>query len=356
LTVRGIIMDKKTDGIAVRQNPTNPPQTVGVTKKRWVVCFENTILGLDLSIYEKMVYIALCSHAKKDGPCYPSVKKIAQEASCSRTKVFEALKTLEERGVIVRSSQIYKGRGQTSNLYEIIDIIPRPQDGQESTAGEPPHPCGGRGSARGECPPFAACTGGVREADAVEQGNINNPIRTIPKNSPPTPWGGRGELEIQESPKNENGTGQKSKSTETPASPEPPISLEILGAYNAILPELPEAGGLTASRLREIEARIRDDPARKNLDWWKRYFLNVREFPWPMGDNPNGWRADFDWLVSGRGMRKIIEGGFQRSLEPGGGTKEGYELQKKYTNEEGLVDVWGLLDELRERERAAGAF
>jgi DNA replication protein len=64
---------------------------------------------MDLSVYEKMVYVVLCSHAKKDGPCFPSVNTIAREASCSRAKVFEALKRLEEIGAISRSSQIFEG-------------------------------------------------------------------------------------------------------------------------------------------------------------------------------------------------------------------------------------------------------
>jgi predicted transcriptional regulator len=137
----------------------NPePQKIGVKKKRWVVCFENTILDLDLSIYEKMVYIVLCAHAKKDGPAFPCVMTIAREASCSRTKVFEALKTLEEQGIITRENQIFPKRGQTSNLYEIIDIEPRPPHGQGD--GNPPPPSVIRTGAS------AARTGSVRETDA----------------------------------------------------------------------------------------------------------------------------------------------------------------------------------------------
>jgi predicted transcriptional regulator len=160
---------------------TNPePHTVGVKKKRWIVCFENTILNLDLSIYEKMVYIVLCSHAKKDGPAFPSIKTIAQEASCSRTKVFEALNTLEKRGIITRENQIFPKRGQTSNLYEIIDIEPRPQRGGGGDGSQSPSLI-----RTGES---AARTGGVPIADApldvLEQDHLN---KTKELKDPPIP-------------------------------------------------------------------------------------------------------------------------------------------------------------------------
>ena len=102
-------------------------QTIGVKKKKWIVCFDNAILDLDLSIHEKMVYIVLCSYASKEGTCYPSVKKIAADASCSRAKIFEVLNTLEKRGLIARSAQAFDGR-QVANLYEILSIPVQSQD------------------------------------------------------------------------------------------------------------------------------------------------------------------------------------------------------------------------------------
>jgi DNA-binding GntR family transcriptional regulator len=148
-------------------------KTIGVSKKKWVVCFENTILDLDLSIYEKMVYVVLCSHAKKDGPAFPSVKTIAKEASCSRTKVFEALKTLEEQNIISRDQRIFAGRGQTSNLYEINDMEPRPQSEQGSDRDTPPPSAERTEEFATRSGESVTRTGGVRDTDAVEQDYIN---------------------------------------------------------------------------------------------------------------------------------------------------------------------------------------
>ncbi|GHS84963.1 hypothetical protein AGMMS49957_00050 [Synergistales bacterium] len=341
---------------------SNPmPQSVGVKKKRWVVCFENTILDLNLPIYEKMVYIALCSHAKKDGPCYPSVKKIAEEASCSRTKVFEALKTLEEHGIIARDSRIFEGRGQTSNLYEIIDIVPRPRSEQEGD-GNTPSPSAGRTEES------ATRTGGVRETDThikvLEQDYMNK----IKEQNPPTPQGGtksetkgetkrEGVLENFENLQRPEPTHDTAGiTTQRAESSKPDLEAKlsetelyelIRRTYNTVLSELPQAGKITASRASILRQRIAENPVREKPGWWKRFFMRVREFPWPMGNNASNWRADFDWLIGEKGMQKIIEGGFRRTSTStssfGEGTEAGLRLQEKHTDQEGRINARALL-------------
>jgi hypothetical protein len=94
-------------------------------------------------------------------------------------------------------------------------------------------------------------------------------------------------------------------------------------------------------------SRIREDPARLDIEWWRRFFLSVREFPWPMGHNPKGWRADFDWLIGEGGMRKILEGHFQRPYGNGCSSDESYAQQEKYTNERGEIDVRAILRDMQ---------
>ena len=330
------------------------PQSIGVRKKRWVVCFENAILDLDLSIYEKMIYIVLCSHAKKDGSCYPSVKKIAAEASCSRAKVFEALKTLEERGIIARNSQIFEGRGQTSNLYEILDINPRPQDGRGEGASLPPSTSETgasavqTGASTLETGASTTCTGGVHDADTnnkvLEQYHMNN---TKEQKSPLPTREERGwEIESENS-KTENqkpDTEEKNRNAKpTSNCPELFPYTAILAAYNEILSELPRAEVLTTSRTQTLNLRISEDSGRQNLDWWRRFFERVRLFPWLMGRNPNNWTATFDWLIAEDGMRKVIEGSFTQTQRTEYSREELLEWQRKYTDEEGIVDAQALL-------------
>jgi hypothetical protein len=105
-------------------------QNIGVRKKRWMVCFESAILEMDLSVYEKMVYIVLCSHAKKDGSAFPSVKTIAREASCSERKVLEILNTVEKMNIISSGHRFsaestilnsFQGSPDSGNFSPIIE-------------------------------------------------------------------------------------------------------------------------------------------------------------------------------------------------------------------------------------------
>jgi hypothetical protein len=120
-----------------------------------------------------------------------------------------------------------------------------------------------------------------------------------------------------------------------------------LAAFNEILPELPGAEKLTASRIKTLNCRVGENPARKESDWWKKYFERVRLFPWLMGQNPNNWKATFDWLIGESGMQKIIEGGFMKAPRPEYSREELRELQRKYTNERGIVDAKALLRDWR---------
>jgi hypothetical protein len=129
--------------------------------------------------------------------------------------------------------------------------------------------------------------------------------------------------------------------------------MDILAAFNEVLPELPQAEALTSSRTKTLKLRINEDPARQNLDWWKKFFDRVRLFPWLMGRNPNNWKATFDWLIGEDGMRKVIEGSFTQAPRSEYSPEELREWQRKYTNERGIVDAKALLRDWR-RERAAG--
>jgi hypothetical protein len=105
---------------------------------------------------------------------------------------------------------------------------------------------------------------------------------------------------------------------------------------------------LTVARIETLKARIREAPERLNPEWWRRYFRDVRDCPWLMGKNPNGWRANFDWLIGESGMRKVVDGSFAKIPGSGFSYEEKRALQSKYTDERGRVDAKGLLREWRE--------
>jgi hypothetical protein len=73
-----------------------------------------------LSIYEKMTYIALCSHVNEHGFCSLNIKQLVNEVGCCRTKIFNSLKKLEEWKLISRMSQ-YKRIYKINNVSLLLE-------------------------------------------------------------------------------------------------------------------------------------------------------------------------------------------------------------------------------------------
>jgi hypothetical protein len=307
----------------------------------------------ELSAYDKLVYAILCGHANRDGNAMLYVRTIAEEASCSERQAQRALSNLETRGLLIRKSQNHNGR-QTFNIYEVygFDAYISGEPASEAESGDGSGRCG---SGVTHSHPCMSDTPGPSDSHprGDSQAGLNNVFEQPLFNSskehiPPTPQRGTkgktSEHENQRPQKPEHDTGGK---TENPEST-PNLHGEILSAYNGTLQKLPAAEKLTASRIKTLNLRIREDPARNDPEWWKRYFRSVRDYPWLMGNNPNGWKANFDWLIGESGMRKVIEGSFTKI--PGSGFSEGEKraLQRKYTDERGRVDAEGLLREWRQ--------
>jgi predicted transcriptional regulator len=333
-------------------------------RKNWEARVEMAVFKLpkcELSTYDKLVYAILCGHANRDGNAMLYVRTIAEEASCSERQAQRALSNLETRGLLVRKPQNHNGR-QTFNIYEVYGFDeyiplepgsgPAPEakpEGHAAPGGQgaqDSHPCMSDTPRPPESHPRGDCESGLN--NVFEQPFFNSPKK---EHIPPAPQGGgREEGEAgngkNQEPKHVTGEGGK------PSKPlaEAEACEAIRSAYNAILPELPQAGKVTASRAKALRERIRDDPARRKLAWWKWFFSSVREFPWPMGGNPSNWRADFDWLASEKGMQKILEGSFNRASASSERSSAGLELQKKYTDKEGLVNAKAIL---RDYESAA---
>ncbi|MCF1437223.1 MAG: helix-turn-helix domain-containing protein [Shewanella sp.] len=73
----------------------------------------------DLNMSERMLVIALCSYANKDGKCWPTRKELARVTGGSLATVKRLLKVLEKKGYIsIFQRQNEKGEF-TSNLYHI---------------------------------------------------------------------------------------------------------------------------------------------------------------------------------------------------------------------------------------------
>lgn len=95
----------------------------GVLKKSYFVQVENSfILNPKYTVTEKMMYQALCTFAGKDVSCFPSQLLLAASLGISRTTVNQTLKSLEEKGGLIKVSQKTETNRKTACLYILAEI------------------------------------------------------------------------------------------------------------------------------------------------------------------------------------------------------------------------------------------
>lgn len=90
---------------------------------------------------------------------------------------------------------------------------------------------------------------------------------------------------------------------------------EIRELFHQILPELPKVKLFDDKRKRAIRVRWRADARFQSLEFWKRFFSQVRHCDLLMGrvqgKDGRTWNADFDWLLSDKGFKGVIEGKYE---------------------------------------------
>jgi hypothetical protein len=82
----------------------------------------------------------------------------------------------------------------------------------------------------------------------------------------------------------------------------------IVSLYHEILPELPAVKVWSRERKNTLRARWEEDKDRQDLKWWKGFFEYVKQSPWLMGDNPNKWQPNLEWLIKKKNFINLIEG------------------------------------------------
>lgn len=84
---------------------------------------------------------------------------------------------------------------------------------------------------------------------------------------------------------------------------------EVVGDWNELAAkyDLPRVRKLTDSRRRRLKARLRQYP---EIEDWQRAFSEIANNKWMHGDNPKGWRADFDFLLQDKSFTKLTEGAY----------------------------------------------
>jgi len=83
---------------------------------------ENELIdNLQLTTYEKMIYIVLVRHTNEDSNCFPSMSTISKKAGCSVATVKRTVKSLEDKSLIKKVTRRIEGKKENdSNLYYIM--------------------------------------------------------------------------------------------------------------------------------------------------------------------------------------------------------------------------------------------
>lgn len=81
--------------------------------------FPRRIYDLGLSHKAVSVYCYLANRADKNGECFPSVRRIAEDLKFSKTTVYRAFKELEKNDLLEISHRYHVQGGQRSSLYKI---------------------------------------------------------------------------------------------------------------------------------------------------------------------------------------------------------------------------------------------
>ncbi len=205
-----------------------------------------------LPMTEKMVLLCLADFANDRGECWPSVDTIAGKCSCSDRTVQKAIKNLKAWGILTTVDAPGKSHRFT--------IDPRSTFTTEKAA--------------------------------------------PPKNS------AKGVKDIR--PGGEAGSPKPSKNHQEPpidlsASADEPLTVnEIVEDWNCLAADvgLPTVRRLTETRRKRAKARLREYP---DVADWQRVFRHIRETPFLLGENREGWRADFDFLLQAKSFTKLTE-------------------------------------------------
>ena len=90
--------------------------------------------------------------------------------------------------------------------------------------------------------------------------------------------------------------------------------LEIVKAYNELLPQLPQVRESlwNGTRATHLKARWRDNSDFQTVEAWRDFFIYVAGCPHLMGENDRAWTADLGWLVNPTNFAKVVEGKYER--------------------------------------------
>lgn len=219
-----------------------------------------------MSPAQKAVLISLADNANDEGVCWPSVATIGVRTCLSERAVRNALRWLEEAGVLTSNQRF--GR---STWYSI------------TPAGYAP------GS---KCPP-------APDAPSPRQDMPVTPAPDAPRTVK--------EPSIEPSPLGGDEQPTKNLKAKCPTQ-------AIVDLFNKTIPEFPRVVMLTKDRIAKIGARWNESDVHQDLGFWAEYFAQVRSSKFLMGEvaatGGSPFRCNFDWLIAPGNFVKVVEGNY----------------------------------------------
>ena len=82
---------------------------------------------------------------------------------------------------------------------------------------------------------------------------------------------------------------------------------QIKNIFNSVCNNLPQVQKISKSRESLIRNRIKEN----NLEALGKVFQNTANSNFLNGENKNGWKADFDWVLNPNNFIKILEGNYE---------------------------------------------
>lgn len=224
-----------------------------------------------MSPAQKSVLISLADNSNDDGVCWPSVARIVERTCLSERAVRNALRWLEQSGVL--SAHHRTGR---STWYTVSPSSYNPGI---------------------TCPPASDAGVPRQEMPRTPALDAPHPGTTCPQNRKGT---------IKE-PSGDTASIREALNAV-------PVD-QIVGLFNELLPTLPSVVLINKDRSAKIKARWAESPVHQDLEFWRDFFTIVAGSDFLMGkiDGRNGakpFRATFDWLIAPSNFVKVVEGNY----------------------------------------------
>ena len=105
----------------------------------------------------------------------------------------------------------------------------------------------------------------------------------------------------------------------------------VISLYGELCPTLPKVLKQTPQRKRAALSHVQHT----GIDSIHDAFTKAEATPFLIGQNSRGWKADFDWLMRGDNMLKVLEGSFDHSgYTPDPDLDRSFKNQNTYTKEQ----------------------